>query len=276
MPSVAAVATRRQRTPQRLLQASLHQTPRGLYGASVGSRSGGAESDGLSGRLGRPPRPEFSAEDDRRLLQRHVAGEPDAFGELVRRHGDRLWAVALRTLGNPEDAADAVQDAVLAAYRRAETFRGDAAVSTWLHRIVINACLDLIRRRSVRPVEQLRPGSADPALPRDPIEDQQRRLDIVAALAALPVEQRVALVLVDIEGYPVDEVAKMLEVPSGTVKSRCARGRARLAGLLAPYRNQTPPGSVPSGSSTDIGHNPEQEPGRFPAADRKPGTEAPR
>src|SRR5438067_11261719 len=89
--------------------------------------------------------------DDRTLLSRHVSGDRDAFGELVRRHRDRLWRVALRTLGNPEDAADAVQDALLSAFRAAPGFRGDAAVTTWLHRIVVNACLDLVRRRASRP-----------------------------------------------------------------------------------------------------------------------------
>lgn len=84
---------------------------------------------------------------DAALLRAHVNGDPDAFAELVRRHRDRLWAVALRTTGNPEEAADAVQDALLSAFRRASTFRGDAQVTTWLHRIVVNACLDGMRRR---------------------------------------------------------------------------------------------------------------------------------
>src|SRR3954464_13844875 len=89
--------------------------------------------------------------DDRELLARHAAGDREAFGELFRRHRDRLWAVALRTLGDPEEAADALQDACLSAFRAAGRFRGDAAVTTWLHRIVVNACLDRIRRKSVRP-----------------------------------------------------------------------------------------------------------------------------
>ncbi|MGH8824766.1 MAG: sigma factor, partial [Jiangellaceae bacterium] len=71
--------------------------------------------------------------DDATLLQRHVEGDPDAFGELVRRHRDRLWAVALRTLGNPDDAADALQDALVNAFRRAGSFRAESAVTTWLH-----------------------------------------------------------------------------------------------------------------------------------------------
>ena len=228
----------------------------GLYRAPVASFSGG----GLSGR----PREEFRGDDDRRMLQRHLNGEPEAFGELLRRHGDRLWAVALRTLGNPEDAADAVQEAMISAYRRAGSYRGEAAVTTWLHRIVVNACLDHLRRRAVRPVQPLSADRADPTLSRDPIEDRQIRLDVVEALAGLPVDQRLALVLVDIEGYPVAEAARILGVPAGTVKSRCARGRARLAGALASYRNRSRADGVgskpvPDGAS---GQDPEEDLGR--------------
>src|ERR1700691_4641165 len=88
---------------------------------------------------------------DAELLQRHVNGDPDAFGVLFQRHRDRLWAVALRTLGDPEEAADALQEAMIAAFRRASSFRGDSAVTTWLHRIVVNAALDRMRRRAARP-----------------------------------------------------------------------------------------------------------------------------
>src|SRR3954464_2248466 len=95
------------------------------------------------------------AGDDRALLARHTAGDREAFGELVARHQDRLWRVALRTLGNPDDAADAVQDALVSAYRAAGSYRGDAAVTTWLARIVVNACLDVVRRRASRPASSL-------------------------------------------------------------------------------------------------------------------------
>jgi RNA polymerase sigma-70 factor (ECF subfamily) len=185
------------------------------------------------------------------LLERHRAGDQDAFGELVRRHRDRLWAVALRTLGDPEEAADAVQDALLSAYRAAAGFRGDAAVTTWLHRIVVNACLDRARRRQVRRTVPL-PGEdadedrprLDVAVVRDPTGELDTRLDVAAALATLPVEQRAALVLVDLQGFSVDESAHILGVPPGTVKSRCARGRARLLPLLAHLRNEEGVGRV--------------------------------
>src|SRR6266540_5831348 len=95
------------------------------------------------------------APSDHALLRAHLAGDRNAFNQLIRRHRDRLWAVALRTLGDREEAADALQDALLSAYRAAGRFRGDAAVTTWLHRIVVNACLDRARRRQSRPTVPL-------------------------------------------------------------------------------------------------------------------------
>src|SRR4051812_46987746 len=169
--------------------------------------------------------------DDRALLARHVSGDRDAFAVLVERHRDRLWRVALRTLGDADDAADAVQDALLSAYRAAPGYRGDAAVTTWLHRIVVNACLDLARRRASRPTAPL--DDVPVAAARDTLAERETATEVLTALHALPVEQAAAIVLVDVEGYPVAEVAAMLEVPVGTVKSRCARGRARLADLLS-------------------------------------------
>jgi RNA polymerase sigma-70 factor, ECF subfamily len=174
--------------------------------------------------------------DDRALLAAHVRGDPEAFSELVRRHQNRLWAVAVRTTGNREDAADAVQEALVSAYRNAASYRGDAAVTTWLHRIVVNACLDMIRRRTARPAVPL-PDDADriPAQG-DAIAASETTLAIQGALATLPPEQRAALILVDIQGFSVDDAARMLDCAPGTVKSRCFRGRARLAPLLAHLR----------------------------------------
>ncbi|MGB9377352.1 MAG: RNA polymerase sigma factor SigM [Mycobacteriales bacterium] len=177
-------------------------------------------------------------QSDLELLRAHAAGDHDAFGELVRRHRDRLWAVALRTLGEPEEAADALQDAFISAFRAAGSFRGDSAVTTWLHRIVVNACLDRVRRRAARPVVPLpEAGPDEPAEPRDAMAEREVKLAIEAALGRLPIEQRAAIVLVDVQGYSVAETALILDIAEGTVKSRCARGRARLAGLLATLRN---------------------------------------
>ncbi|WP_034806953.1 RNA polymerase sigma factor SigM [Intrasporangium oryzae] len=162
---------------------------------------------------------------DRELLEAHVAGEAQAFGELFRRHRDRMWAVALRTCRDPELAADAVQDGFIAAFRRADSFRGDAAVTTWLHRIVVNACLDRLRRR--RPTSEL--PEYELGDPHDHHSSTEVRLDVQQALARLPEGQRAALVLVDMHAIPVAEAAEILGVAEGTIKSRCARGRAALA-----------------------------------------------
>lgn len=188
---------------------------------------------------GRKPGEEASDAD---LLARHVAGDPDAFGEIVRRHRDRLWAVALRTLGDREEAADAVQDALVSAFRAAHTFRGQSAVTTWLHRITVNACLDRARKTASRrtsPVVDedrfetlLEPHESAAA----PAERGELHRELITALATLPPDQRAALVLVDMQGYPVAEAAAVLDVPTGTVKSRCARGRARLLPLLTHLR----------------------------------------
>ena len=186
---------------------------------------------------------------DHELLRAHVDGDTEAFGVLFRRHRDRLWAVALRTMGNPEDAADGLQDGMIAAYRRAGSFRGDAAVTTWLHRVVVNACLDRLRAAKVRRADplpedleeygdrgSLRTSTPEELDPADVAVSDERRRMVLAALEELPPDQRAALVLVDMEGYPVAEVAEMLECAVGTVKSRCSRGRARLAGLLGVLR----------------------------------------
>lgn len=199
---------------------------------------------------------------DAELLRAHVAGEADAFGELFRRHRDRLWAVALRTLGDREEAADALQDALLSAHRAADRFRGDSAVTTWLHRIVVNACLDRLRRRRTHQTVPLPDGTGGDGRPgaelAAPVIDHDTVLVVQEALAQLPADQRTAIVLVDLQGYPVAEAAGILEIAEGTVKSRCSRGRARLATLLGHLRTAEPAGhgnldtsgSVSSGSAT--------------------------
>ncbi|MQA93105.1 MAG: RNA polymerase sigma factor SigM [Streptosporangiales bacterium] len=195
---------------------------------------------------------ETSEIPDKELLARHAKGDDTAFGELVRRHRERMWAVALRTMGDADEAADALQDAFVSAFRAADRFRGDAAVTTWLHRIVVNACLDRMRRRAVRPAVPMGDDATldvvargqDPHGGIDPTGASDAAMDVAAALATLPVEQRAALVLVDMMGYPVDEVARILEVAVGTVKSRCARGRARLLPHLGHLRNQGTAGNV--------------------------------
>ncbi|MCX4408617.1 RNA polymerase sigma factor SigM [Streptomyces sp. NPDC059837] len=207
---------------------------------------------------------------DQDLLARHVEGDPEAFGEIVRRHRDRLWAVALRTLGDREEAADAVQDALVSAYRAAHTFRGQSAVTTWLHRITVNACLDRARKaasRKTSPVDDterleqlLEPHESAAA----PAERNDLHRELLTALGTLPAEQRAALVLVDMQGYPVAEAARVLDVPVGTVKSRCARGRARLLPLLTHLRAEN--GRGEGGNKSGGGRNRTQGTSVPPAA----------
>jgi RNA polymerase sigma-70 factor, ECF subfamily len=201
-----------------------------------------------------PSAAERPAVTDAELLTAHINGDPHAFSEIVKRHRDRMWAVALRTLGDPDEAADAVQDAFVSAYRKAATFRGEAAVTTWLHRIVVNACLDRMRRKSVRPVaddELIEAAERETPLPDQTVE-REVSMEVSAALKLLPADQRAALVLVDMMGYSVEDAAQVLEVPSGTVKSRCARGRAKLAPILSHLRNRTDLNRVSSAKGAEL------------------------
>ncbi|MEV4889758.1 RNA polymerase sigma factor SigM [Nonomuraea sp. NPDC050547] len=201
-----------------------------------------------------PETPSGAEHSDAELLAAHINGDPHAFSEIVKRHRDRMWAVALRTLGDPDEAADAVQDAFVSAYRKAATFRGEAAVTTWLHRIVVNACLDRMRRKSVRPVaddELIEAAERDTPMPDQTLE-REVSMEVSAALKLLPADQRAALVLVDMMGYSVEDAAQVLEVPSGTVKSRCARGRAKLAPILSHLRNRSDLGRVSSAKGAEL------------------------
>jgi RNA polymerase sigma-70 factor (ECF subfamily) len=196
--------------------------------------------------------------DDAELIRRHVTGDGGAaFGELFRRHRDRMYAVAVRTTNNRELAADAVQEAFISAFRRAGAYRGEAAVTTWLHRIVVNACLDRLRREktTLRRAGDL--GDLDLADPHDHHASVESRLDVREALARLPEGQRMALVLVDMHGLPVAEAAEVLGVAEGTVKSRCFRGREALAAMLRPATGTE--GDAPGGARP-VGGEPRRSP----------------
>jgi RNA polymerase sigma-70 factor (ECF subfamily) len=156
-----------------------------------------------------------------------------------------MWAVALRMCGgDPDEAADALQDAYIAAMRGARGFRGDAKVSTWLHRIVVNASLDRHRRRKRRAESPLLPEDWGVADPTDHVGNRELAWELEQALRRLPDDQRAAIVLVDVEGWPVAEAARILGVPAGTIKSRCSRGRAKLAADLSHLRNPDDAGGV--------------------------------
>jgi RNA polymerase sigma-70 factor (ECF subfamily) len=195
-----------------------------------------------------------AAPTDADLVVAHAAGDPHAFSELVRRHRDRMWVVALRTVRDPEEAADALQEAFISAFRAAGNFRAESQVTTWLHRIVVNACLDRIRRHQSRPTVPLpETGFNEPAAPRDSMSERETSLVISAALNQLPEDQRAPIVLVDVEGYSVAETAQLLGIAEGTVKSRCARGRTKLAKVLGHLRNPDANANVPTSESKRVG-----------------------
>lgn len=173
---------------------------------------------------------------DSELLHAHVGGDRYAFEELFYRHHRQLYRLAMLSSRDPDDAADALQDALLAAHRGARTFRHDSAVSSWLYRIVVNACLDRLRRNKFHAHEELDEqlcGSVDPTRQVD------TAIVVERALLRLPLEQRAAVVAVDMLGYSVAETARILGVAEGTVKSRCARARSKLAAALAPGCSRT-------------------------------------
>jgi RNA polymerase sigma-70 factor (ECF subfamily) len=169
---------------------------------------------------------------DAELLAAHIAGDRYAFEELFLRHQRQLYRLARLTSRTGEDAADALQDAMLSAHRSAGKFRNDAAVSSWLYRIVVNACLDRLRRSKNHLVVRLDEETC-------PVSDPTSRTDtavvVQRALMRLPVHQRAAVVAVDMQGYSVADAARLLGVPQGTIKSRCARARARLVLLLRSF-----------------------------------------
>lgn len=180
-------------------------------------------------RFGGIAQPERS---DHELLRAHVDGDRYAFEALFQRHHRQLYRLAQVTSRNHDDAADALQDAMLAAHRNAHSFRHDASVSSWLYRIVVNASLDRLRRHKTHPTTPLEDDVAVALPSGDPTPRIDTALVIEHALLRLPVEQRAAVVAVDMQGYSVAETAQLLGVPEGTVKSRCARGRAKLAQAL--------------------------------------------
>lgn len=171
-----------------------------------------------------------SSRSDADLLAAHVAGDRYAFAELIGRHHRHLHRLARTTTRCAEDADDALQDAMLAAHRGAPSFRHDAAVGSWLHRIVVNACLDRLRRTKAHPTTPL---ESDSGTIGDRTGQIETAMVVRRALMRLPVDQRAAVLAVDMLGYSVADAAARLGVPEGTVKSRRARARARLAALLA-------------------------------------------
>lgn len=178
------------------------------------------------------------------LIERCRRGDMRAFAELIAPYESKVYALAFRMCGNHSDAADLAQEAFIRVYSALSSFRGEAAFSTWLYRIVTNVCLDELRRRS-RTMLEFYAGSGEEALrhrmvyygeeqgPEEAYERKEIRLTIEEAIQALPEEQRMVIILRDVEGYSYQEVAEMLSLSLGTVKSRLNRARENLKELLA-------------------------------------------
>lgn len=175
-------------------------------------------------------------------------GDQGAFEELVRLYEKRVLALTLRMCKNPEDAAEAAQEAFFAAWQGLGSFRGDSSFSTWLYRLASNACVDLLRREGRRPAaaslddEDLNldiPSS----LPSPQEEAERRELaeQVAAGLRALPPEYRAVLVLREMQQLRYDEIGEALDLDVGTVKSRISRGRKKLRSFLLERGNFSPP-----------------------------------
>ncbi len=173
--------------------------------------------------------------DEEKLIKRAVKGDAAAFNELLGQHEKRMYAVCLRMCGNHEDAQDCLQEAMLRVYRAISGFKGQSSFSTWLYRVTMNACLDELRKRKNKPSTSL-DGMLDagwsPADERDTPEKHvlsaEKRTVIQQTIAELPEDMRSAVVLRDIQGFSYDEIAQMLEINVGTIKSRISRGREKL------------------------------------------------
>jgi RNA polymerase sigma-70 factor (ECF subfamily) len=169
---------------------------------------------------------------DAELVDAAQGGDRDALEQLLRRHHDRVRALARRLCGNDADAADATQEALLAIVRGLDRFDGRAAFTTWLHRVATNACLDELRRRARRP-QPAPDGIVGRAVsPGDTADVVTARVDVDAALATLPLDFRAAVVLRDLCALDYAEIGEVLGIPAGTVRSRIARGRAQIAAFL--------------------------------------------
>jgi RNA polymerase sigma-70 factor, ECF subfamily len=181
--------------------------------------------------------------EDRRLISETLNGTPAAFGDLVRRYQDRLFNSVVRVVDNPDDAQDVVQDAFISAYQSLASFKGDAEFFTWLYRIAFNTAVSLRRRkRATISLETGRDGDAvidpqDPSSEAHPgaaLERSEDETTLQTALNRLSGEHRIVLVLKDIEGMKYEQIAEVVGVPIGTVRSRIHRARLELRELLGP------------------------------------------
>jgi RNA polymerase sigma-70 factor (ECF subfamily) len=164
---------------------------------------------------------------DEDLVRRHLAGDRQAFPDLMRRHERRVYNLAYRMLGRPEEAADATQDVFVTCLRKLSAFRGTAAFTTWLHRVALNVCYDTLRKRGrEEPVAEVPTTQASGF---DLADSAASAVDVHRALQHVPEDFRAVLILHDVQGHSYEEIAKSIGAPVGTIKSRLHRGRVALA-----------------------------------------------
>lgn len=179
---------------------------------------------------------------DEELVRRYVSGDGGAFAELVRRHERRVYNLAYRMLGREEDARDATQDAFLSALRKLPGFRGEAAFTTWMHRVTVNACYDLLRGRKEEPLPEPTEGDREPtgSVAADHGDAVAGAVDVQRALLMVSEEFRSVLVLHDAHDLGYEEIGEILGIPVGTVKSRLHRGRVAMGRALAGEGRERP------------------------------------
>lgn len=177
---------------------------------------------------------------DELLLRRACKGGVQAFEELMQSHESRIYAIALRMMGNREDAQDCAQEAMVRIYRAMGSFKGQSALATWIYRITMNTCLDELRRRKARKVtslDSLVDNGWSPTDTGDTPEEHGLRVEkqnaLNQAIQSLPDDMRAAIILRDVKGYSYDEIASILDANVGTIKSRISRGREKLREILS-------------------------------------------
>ena len=181
--------------------------------------------------------------EDRELVERFARGESKAFDTIVEKYEQRVYAIALRMTGNVEDARDTMQEVFISALRALRSFRGDAQLSTWIHRVAVNASLDVIRKRKrhiAQPLEEAGDRPSDDAGPEDAAARAARAVEVQHALLGVREEYRAVLVLHDLQDLDYAETAAALDIPVGTVKSRLHRARVEMAQLLGHLRDAEP------------------------------------
>jgi RNA polymerase sigma-70 factor (ECF subfamily) len=179
------------------------------------------------------------------LVQRLRRGEMGALKEVYELHGKSVYRICLRLLGQASDAEDAAQEVFIRLFQRMETFNARARLSTWIHRMTVNLCLNRLEKERLRATRALPDGDAAPEDPSSfavrALEQAEARLDLERMLERLTPEHRAVIVLREIEEMPYQEIAETLDVPVGTVMSRLFRARHQLAALWAPETTAIPP-----------------------------------